>query len=198
MYEITPWPPGWPLYRQDGVNGFCDMLIGPCVCGATHTRGEFALTTDRPVPRLKRDGSVVTSVLPATLLKTGDRLIVRCLGRYTEPLKTYSAVVTKVGRTCLTCHVAELGNNVRVDRNTLAVDHTMRGVLECFLSREHLEYALRKGAAWRVIRELVHKDYLVHESLVGADVIAAAKLLAPDAAALASTACTLLLGGSNG
>jgi len=198
MYEITPWPPGWPLYRQDGVNEFCDMLIGPCVCGATHTRGEFRLTSDRPVPRLKRDGSVVTSVRPGTLLQVGDKLIARRAMHCTGPLETYSAVVTKVGRTYLTCYVAEFDDNVRVDRNTLEAERTMRGVLECFLSREHLEYELRKGAAWRVIRELAHKDYFVHEGLVGADVIAAAKLLAPDAAARASAACALFLGGSNG
>lgn len=38
------WPADWPRYRQPcfGSNDSrCDMLIGPCSCGAWHARGEF-------------------------------------------------------------------------------------------------------------------------------------------------------------
>ncbi len=39
-----PWPDDWPAYRQECFSSDtdnCDMLEGPCRCGAWHTPGEF-------------------------------------------------------------------------------------------------------------------------------------------------------------
>lgn len=44
------WPSSWPLYLNG--NDFCDMLIGPCACGAWHIKGEFSM----------RDGKIVQIV----------------------------------------------------------------------------------------------------------------------------------------
>lgn len=44
--NFVSWPHGWPKYRQPFLGGeddYCDMLVGPCVCGAWHERGEFIL-----------------------------------------------------------------------------------------------------------------------------------------------------------
>ncbi len=35
------WPEDWPRYKQCNVS--CDMLEGPCLCGAWHGSGEFQL-----------------------------------------------------------------------------------------------------------------------------------------------------------
>jgi len=49
MVEVNmsrqPWPEDWPKYRN-GVD-FCDMLVGPCNCGATHQSGEFGFDGER-------------------------------------------------------------------------------------------------------------------------------------------------------
>ncbi len=40
------WPDGWPWYKQSCFGSFdkrCDMLVGPCACGASHQLGEFEL-----------------------------------------------------------------------------------------------------------------------------------------------------------
>jgi len=36
-----PWPVDWPRYKQSSE--LCDMLEGPCSCGAQHQPGEFEL-----------------------------------------------------------------------------------------------------------------------------------------------------------
>jgi hypothetical protein len=44
--ELKPWPKDWPPYRQacyGSPDDNCDMLIGPCACGAWHKVGEFEL-----------------------------------------------------------------------------------------------------------------------------------------------------------
>ena len=33
---MTPWPDAWTDYRYNACNEPCDMLVGPCACGATH------------------------------------------------------------------------------------------------------------------------------------------------------------------
>lgn len=42
LKKLVPWPEDWPKYQQS-ASGFCDMLIGPCICGAWHESGEFQL-----------------------------------------------------------------------------------------------------------------------------------------------------------
>ena len=42
--NMTPWPENWPLYKQPCFGSWddaCDMLVGPCRCGASHQEGEF-------------------------------------------------------------------------------------------------------------------------------------------------------------
>lgn len=44
--RLQPWPAGWPQHRQVCYGSWgdaCDMLVGPCACGAWHTPGEFRL-----------------------------------------------------------------------------------------------------------------------------------------------------------
>ncbi len=43
---MAPWPDHWPKYHN-ACNEPCDILIGPCACGATHTRNEFIVIVDR-------------------------------------------------------------------------------------------------------------------------------------------------------
>jgi len=43
---MVPWPNNWPRYKQACFSSFqnsCDMLVGPCACGAWHQQGEFEL-----------------------------------------------------------------------------------------------------------------------------------------------------------
>ena len=35
------WPQGWPRYRQPSSTEDCDVVVGPCACGARHSEGEF-------------------------------------------------------------------------------------------------------------------------------------------------------------
>lgn len=37
--SCVPWPEDWPDYHNGSE--LCDMLIGPCSCGASHQPGEF-------------------------------------------------------------------------------------------------------------------------------------------------------------
>ena len=40
----VPWPRDWPWYKQACYGSWesrCDMLVGPCRCGAWHEPGEF-------------------------------------------------------------------------------------------------------------------------------------------------------------
>lgn len=41
--EIVPWPETWPLFRHATASfeNACDVLVGPCLCGASHGVGEF-------------------------------------------------------------------------------------------------------------------------------------------------------------
>jgi hypothetical protein len=41
--KFEAWPESWPKVIQSWTNEPCDMLIGPCACGAWHIRGEFEL-----------------------------------------------------------------------------------------------------------------------------------------------------------
>lgn len=44
--QLKAWPSRWPLYKQGCFASFddsCDMLVGPCACGAWHQEGEFKL-----------------------------------------------------------------------------------------------------------------------------------------------------------
>jgi hypothetical protein len=38
--DFQEWPKDWPP-RHNASNEACDMLIGPCACGATHFAGEI-------------------------------------------------------------------------------------------------------------------------------------------------------------
>ena len=41
---IIPWPKTWPKYKQTCFSNWddaCDLVVGPCVCGAWHQKGEF-------------------------------------------------------------------------------------------------------------------------------------------------------------
>jgi hypothetical protein len=46
---MTSWPDNWPTF-YNGISEPCDMLIGPCVCGASHYEGEFYVTIHRTQP----------------------------------------------------------------------------------------------------------------------------------------------------
>ena len=57
------WPEDWPRYKQACFGSWdsaCDMLIGPCACGAGHAPGEFHLEGNqlfrygKPVPSKPR------------------------------------------------------------------------------------------------------------------------------------------------
>jgi hypothetical protein len=37
VFGYTPWPEQWTDYHYNGCEEPCDMLFGPCVCGAWHT-----------------------------------------------------------------------------------------------------------------------------------------------------------------
>lgn len=39
---LKAWPEHWPEYHN-AVKDPCDMLVGPCACGASHEPGEFVL-----------------------------------------------------------------------------------------------------------------------------------------------------------
>lgn len=44
MGKFIPWPDNWPEYKQHCFSSWsdsCDMLVGPCRCGAWHQPGEF-------------------------------------------------------------------------------------------------------------------------------------------------------------
>lgn len=40
---VKGWPRNWPAFYDSRRNVACDMLIGPCACGACHGPGEFIL-----------------------------------------------------------------------------------------------------------------------------------------------------------
>lgn len=49
MSNVVGWPSDWPVYKQSCFGSFddrCDMLVGPCACGASHQSGEFELKSD--------------------------------------------------------------------------------------------------------------------------------------------------------
>lgn len=48
--SIVSWPRDWPRYKQDCFASYkdsCDMLRGPCRCGAWHQLGEFQMKKGR-------------------------------------------------------------------------------------------------------------------------------------------------------
>jgi hypothetical protein len=40
MNTFVPWPASWTERRYNAGNEPCDMLSGPCACGAWHSLGE--------------------------------------------------------------------------------------------------------------------------------------------------------------
>ena len=45
MSKLISWPDDWPQYKQTCFASWekrCDMLVGPCFCGAWHQPGEVA------------------------------------------------------------------------------------------------------------------------------------------------------------
>ena len=63
---LVAWPKDLPRYVQDcfcgDMDAACDMLIGPCSCGAWHDEGEFRF--DASTGELLRNGRVVTAYPP--------------------------------------------------------------------------------------------------------------------------------------
>jgi len=52
--DFKVWPAEWPLYKQHCFSSFvdaCDMLVGPCACGAWHRPGEFEFLGGRVLMR---------------------------------------------------------------------------------------------------------------------------------------------------
>lgn len=47
--DIFTYPEHWPPYYNGGI--LCDMLQGPCACGATHSLTEWAIGTKSKRPR---------------------------------------------------------------------------------------------------------------------------------------------------
>lgn len=46
MSKLKGWPEHYPKYKQGCFASWddaCDMLVGPCACGAWHQQGEFKL-----------------------------------------------------------------------------------------------------------------------------------------------------------
>jgi len=41
--KLKLWPEDWPKYKMTAYSDPCDMLVGPCCCGAWHIVGEFTL-----------------------------------------------------------------------------------------------------------------------------------------------------------
>lgn len=77
MNDHKPWPEDWPPYHQYGRNIACDMLVGPCACGAWHGAGEFTF-----------DGHTVTRLDNKTLLRgtLAEQSAERDLGAEAEQL----------------------------------------------------------------------------------------------------------------
>lgn len=49
MNDLVGWPKHWPRYRQacySSEDDYCDVLEGPCKCGAWHKKDEFELKDD--------------------------------------------------------------------------------------------------------------------------------------------------------
>lgn len=62
---LWAWPEDWPWYKQMCFGSWddrCDMLVGPCACGAWHQEGEFEWDEKRQV--LYRYGEVVPHFFP--------------------------------------------------------------------------------------------------------------------------------------
>ena len=38
---MVAWPDGWDGQNYNGTNEPCDMLVGPCSCGAWHHEDEY-------------------------------------------------------------------------------------------------------------------------------------------------------------
>lgn len=55
--NLVPWPEDWPVYRQSSES--CDMLVGPCCCGAWHQPGEFELIENEEYTHMLRFGEAV-------------------------------------------------------------------------------------------------------------------------------------------
>lgn len=60
------WPADWPKY-YNACNDPCDMLEGPCACGATHILGEFKFhrASGTAPAILLRDGLIVIEIAPS-------------------------------------------------------------------------------------------------------------------------------------
>ena len=73
-WPIVPWPATWPRYNQTGQDD-CDMLVGPCCCGAWHLWTEFEILdlSDRKV--LYRYGKEVAVEHKEKAMETVDIVI---------------------------------------------------------------------------------------------------------------------------
>lgn len=86
---MKPWPKDWPVYRVG--NQTCDMLVGPCCCGATHLEGEFkvingALYRNARMVKLEHQGSK-----PLTIDLTMKCFLVEDLEKQIEGIKNQIA-----------------------------------------------------------------------------------------------------------
>lgn len=54
---LLGWPEAWTRRFHNAINEPCDMLIGPCACGAWHHADEWG-NPDSPCPR-RIDGVLV-------------------------------------------------------------------------------------------------------------------------------------------
>lgn len=69
--EFKGWPEDWPKFKQPCFGSWesaCDMLVGPCACGASHDPGEFEFKHGV----LYRYGSVVGGTKLGLLVVSGE------------------------------------------------------------------------------------------------------------------------------
>jgi hypothetical protein len=103
---MLAWPDGWPIYKQACFSSWsdrCDMLVGPCACGASHSSGEFKLFANgvltrngKPVPTISYASPAPVERERATSLPETE---VRWY-RHRDGFKDTTAYIKRIGQTC--------------------------------------------------------------------------------------------------